>query len=143
MLDMLIGNRDLVEKSLLLVVIGGTLVNGSCAYVTIRRRFKFNPCSVHSEDYRTAAKARIGCLAIKRALRVEIGFFLVQLGRSLHSVYAAKYGYQGDAERFWAAIEREFATLMLVYLSLADILTARRIARLQDRLHPDPPAPGA
>lgn len=141
-------SESIIQWSLLLVVSVGVLVaSGMCA-VTVRRWMRYDPClrvvmALDDDSVKSEVKRRIGCLTIRRAFRVEVGFLLCQLARLAHTVHVIRRGYVTDttAERALAALEREFVTMMLVYLSLADLLDARRQATLQDQLYPVPPMP--
>lgn len=123
----------MIGQSLTVVVWIGVMLNGAMLITTLRRWFRFTPC-VPPCDEKDLLKSDIGKLTLMRTLRIEAGFLACQLIRLLHTYYAKGTG-DSDSLEFWGVLSRESMPLILVYLSVADLFTRKRIIGLLNRLN--------
>ena len=126
--------------TLLIIGIIGVLINGPMLLYTVRRWIRYNPY-IDVSDGLSMTKARIGLITIRRAVRLELVFFLCQLARLIHTSFVTLVWH--ESVNFPTLLERSLVTLGLIYLSLADLSTRTKLVPLLDRLHPLPRLPDA
>ena len=124
----------LIEASLLWVVILGVLLNGAMLAASFRRWLVVSPI-YPADDPAGLYKAEVARLTLWRAMRLEWCLLLCQLARLAHTLYLDNNQDCVFEQAFWAALAREFMTVIIVYASVADLLTRRRIVRIKSAAH--------
>ncbi len=118
------------QWAMMLIVVIGLVLNGLMLKVAIRRKFRVD--SRVSEDIDT--RRQVAKYTLRRTVRLETGFFACQLARFMHTCYVMHVHQHVD----WQALtERTFVTAVLVVLSVADVFTRNKIAKLLSLMRDD------